>query len=80
MQAAVLPQLNVTLSHFAADEGPVNRKDAALDEVLKALVELEASSNRNWRLQVRAVDTDTGKTGGVDCAGLLMGTGTGQGG
>jgi hypothetical protein len=34
-----------------SDDGP--RRQAALDDIVRALVDLEARSNRNWRLQVR---------------------------
>lgn len=52
VQAAVLPMLNVTLEHIC--QGPQDKRDISLAEVLAALVHLEAHSARNWRVQVRA--------------------------
>lgn len=56
VQAAVLPMLTVTLQQFVG--GPEStaepKRDPHLEDVVKALVDLEASAQRNWRLQVRA--------------------------
>jgi hypothetical protein len=51
VQGAVLPHFAITLSHFAADSS--SQKQSALDEIVRALMDLEANSARNWRLQVK---------------------------
>ncbi len=53
VQAAVLPNLTATLQQFASDRSA--GRAAALDEIARALMDLEANSARNWRLQVSLV-------------------------
>lgn len=50
VQAALLPMLTITLQYFAADESP--QHSASLDDIVRALLDLEANSVRNWRLRV----------------------------
>ena len=49
VQAVLLPSLTATLAHWSIrDEA---RRDAAMGELAKALLELESGAKRNWRLQ-----------------------------
>ncbi|KAG2451341.1 hypothetical protein HYH02_003945 [Chlamydomonas schloesseri] len=49
VQAVLLPNLTATLAHWSIrDEA---RRDAAMGELAKALLELESGAKRNWRLQ-----------------------------
>jgi len=51
VQAAVLPNINATLAFFVSGED--SRRDAHLDEIVRALLDVEAHSARNWRLQAQ---------------------------
>lgn len=51
VQAAVLPFVSLTLTYIAGSEDA--QKDKHLDEILRALAEVEARSARNWRLQAQ---------------------------
>ncbi|KAG2445689.1 hypothetical protein HXX76_000297 [Chlamydomonas incerta] len=49
VQAVLLPNLTASLAHWSIrDEA---RRDAAMGELAKALLELEGGAKRNWRLQ-----------------------------
>jgi hypothetical protein len=50
VQGALMPQLPATLAHLAADTS--GGRIAAMEEVIRALLDMEASNTRNWRLQV----------------------------
>mmetsp|Transcript_9565 Transcript_9565/g.20370 ORF Transcript_9565/g.20370 Transcript_9565/m.20370 type:complete len:882 (+) Transcript_9565:180-2825(+) len=51
VQMAVLPMFNVTLQHFVTALPDESKRETVLMDIVRALVDLEAGTNRNWRLQ-----------------------------
>lgn len=50
VQAALLPMLTATLTHFQPNSE--SQRESSHGDIVRALLELEAGANRNWRMQV----------------------------